>query len=171
MPPTCPPRMSSRQLWRKAVTSRRLRQWCADIKAHAPRRCCSTANDHTEEDPGHYAQRRCKDGPSHAHNTIRHAQQVEAAQEAHVLLLRGVPEARCSGQAAAGVDPGLVCRYYGTTARTRADYVRATLFDSICRHQTNTYEETHCASCRTFDAQHVDDANTVTAQSYEMQSL
>ena len=76
---------------------------------HTPRQCSSMVDNRTEEDPGHYAQRRRQDGPPHAHNTIRHAQQIEAAQKAHVLLLRGVPEARCSGQAAAGVDPGLVC--------------------------------------------------------------
>ena len=40
-----------------------------------------------EEDPLDYAQWRSSGRPTHAHYPIRHAQQVEAAQEAHVLLL------------------------------------------------------------------------------------
>ena len=71
------------------------------------------ANVQTEEDSRYHAQWRRKDGSSHAHNTICHAQQVEATQEAYVLLFRGMPKARCSGQAAAGVDPGVVCIYLG----------------------------------------------------------
>jgi hypothetical protein len=139
--------------------SRRSRQWCAHSSAHVPRRCCSMSDDPTEEDPCHYAQWRREIKPPHAHNTICYAQQVEAPQEAHVLLLRGLSKARCSGQAATGVDPGLVRVNAGIGAVGYADCVQVTLFDLICRRPTNTYEETHCASCKTCSAQNLDSTN------------
>lgn len=79
------------------------------------------ADTKTEEDPGYHAQWRCKDWSPHAYNTIRHAQQIKASQEAHVLLLRGMPEARRSGQASPGVDSGLVRRRMQAPAGTCAD--------------------------------------------------
>jgi hypothetical protein len=68
-------------------------------------------NSRTEEDPGHHAQRRRKVGPPHAHNTIRHAQQVKAAEEIDVPILGGLPEARLSREAATGMDLGVVRTY------------------------------------------------------------
>ena len=50
------------------------------------------SDESTEEDPLHYAQRRCTSRPPNAHYTIRHALQVEAAQEADVPLPRGVSQ-------------------------------------------------------------------------------
>jgi hypothetical protein len=61
-----------------------------------------------EEDPLHNAQWRPAIRPPHAHYSIRYAEQVEATQEAHVLLLRGLPETRCTRKATAGVDSSLV---------------------------------------------------------------
>lgn len=67
-----------------------------------------SSDSFAEEDPLDYAQWRPPGRFTHAHYPIRHAQQVEAAQEAHVLLLRGMPQARRSGQATAGMDSRLV---------------------------------------------------------------
>lgn len=50
------------------------------------------ADKSTEEDPLHHAQRRSSDWSSYAHNTICHAFKVQVIEEAHVLLLRSVPQ-------------------------------------------------------------------------------
>ena len=112
--PIFPPRMSSSRLWRRGRTSRRLRLWCDHSLLPGPR-CLQrgVVNTLVEEDPLHNAERRSTIGTPHAHNTIRHAQQVENSEEADVPLLGGMPQTRRPGQAAAGVDIGLV----RTTAR------------------------------------------------------
>jgi hypothetical protein len=61
-----------------------------------------------EEDPIRNAQWRPANRTPHAHHPIRHAEQVEAIEEAHVLLLRGLSETRCTRKATARVDFGLV---------------------------------------------------------------
>lgn len=81
------------------------------ISIPLPRGAPETMSDSpTEEDPLHNAERRPQSRPPHAHNTIRHAEQVEASEETHVSLPGGMPEARCARQAPTGVDIGLVRR-------------------------------------------------------------
>jgi hypothetical protein len=99
-----------------------------------------------EEDPVHNAQWRPADRTPHAHHPLRDAEQVEAIEEAHVLLLRGVPEARCTRKAPTGVDSGLV----GVEIEAyELDTNCGTAMPSVSTYKrpTNTYEETHCASC------------------------
>ncbi len=106
-------------------------------------------NIHTEEDPLHHAQWRSSIRPSYAHHTIRHAQQVKTAQEAHVLLLRGVPQARRTRKVAARMDIGLVCWYMIIASTPVADSNLATPFVSTCKRPTNTCEEIPYVLCRT----------------------
>jgi hypothetical protein len=101
------PKMSSRMLWRRETTSRRLRLWCA-LAIALPRVLSWWSDNLAEEDPLHNAQWRPSDRASHAHYPICYAKQIEAAQEAHVLLLRSVPKTRRARKATTGMDFGLV---------------------------------------------------------------
>jgi hypothetical protein len=74
----------------------------------APRSLSWRTDNLAEEDPLHNAQWRPSNRPPHAHYSICYAKQIEATEEAHVLLLRSMPETRCAGKAATGVDSGLV---------------------------------------------------------------
>jgi hypothetical protein len=113
MPPTFPLRMSSSKLWRRATMSRRSRPWYA-CHCGCPALSSWPSDNLVEEDPLHNAQWRPANRPPHAHYSIRNAEQVEAPQEAHVLLFRSLPEARCAREATAGVDSGLVGHYHTT---------------------------------------------------------
>ena len=57
--------------------------------------------------------------PPHAHNTIRYAQQVQAAEEADVLVLGGLPQARLPREASTGMDLGVVCTYSKTDLKVQ----------------------------------------------------
>jgi hypothetical protein len=63
----------------------------------------------TEEDSLHNVERRPPSRAPHAHNTIRHAQQVETSEETHVPVLGGLPETRFTRKAPAGMDIGVQC--------------------------------------------------------------
>lgn len=146
--PMHPPRMSSSKLWRRGQTSPRSRQWYATIQ------CCPAApawpwpNNRPEEDPLHNVERRPPRWPPHAHNTIRHAQQVETAEEAHVPFPRGLPETRCAREAPSGVDSGVVRTYIWFNGATGSNDGKAMRSVSTYRHPTNTSGATPCASCR-----------------------
>lgn len=149
MRPMSPRRMSSRQLWRRDQTNRRSRQWYILAHPYTPR-CVEgrPPDSYTEEDPLHNAQRRSTSRPPHAHNTIRHALQVEAAEEIDVSIPRSVPEARRPGKAATGMDLGVVCTDEGTIDLRISNTLEAMPFVSISRPRTNTCEGIRSALCK-----------------------
>ena len=68
--------------------STRSRPWCAPLYCACPAlRELAVSDNEAEADIVHHAQWRPKARLAHAHHPIRHAQQVKAAEEAHVFLL------------------------------------------------------------------------------------
>jgi hypothetical protein len=110
---------------------------------------CWWSNNLAEEDPLYNAQWRPPNRPPYAHHPLRDAEQVETTEEAHVLLLRSLPQARCTRKAATGVDFGLVGDDTRNKQESReANYHKAMPFVSIYRRRMNMYGATHCDSCR-----------------------
>jgi hypothetical protein len=104
----------------------------------APRSLSWRTDNLAEEDPLHNAQWRPSNRPPHAHYSICYAKQIEATEEAHVLLLRSMPETRCAGKAATGVDSGLVGAGISElieeilTAEQQRHSIRSTSAQRIC---------------------------------------
>jgi hypothetical protein len=70
------------------------------------------ANARIEKDSLHNVEWRPFARPPHAHNTIRHAEQIETAEEIDVPLPRSLPEARRARKATTRMDIGLVGETY-----------------------------------------------------------
>jgi hypothetical protein len=114
-------------------------------------RMLPSLNTPVEEDPLHNAQRRPANRPAHAHDPIRHALQVEAAEEAVLPLPRSVSKVRYAGQATTGMDLGVVrilCGQYGQYGTNTSNVGEAMPSDSTCRRPTNTCGETRCDLCK-----------------------